>query len=303
MIRREDHWAPFNCAAALKVTRNGASLQDFCDFRAAGDTTCKANRAGAVSRRQGVGSWQPATARQPPRSGPLGLENPMGTDGFEFVEYAAPDPELLRALFAKMGFPAVARHKRKNVTLHRQADINFIINAEPGSFAEKFAEAHGPCACAMAFRVKDAKAAHDRAMSLGATDIHNDVAEGELDIPAIEGIGGSLALSGRPLRRQRHHLRRRFRIFSRRRGAGGEPRLAPHLPRPSHPQCESRADGALGRFLRAALQLPRDSLFRHRREGHRAVLEGDDPPVRQDPHPAQREPGRQEPDRGVPARV
>ena len=54
--------------------------------------------------------------------GPLGLENPMGTDGFEFVEYAAPDPELLRSLFAKMGFPAVARHKRKNVTLHRQGD-------------------------------------------------------------------------------------------------------------------------------------------------------------------------------------
>jgi 4-hydroxyphenylpyruvate dioxygenase len=116
----------------------------------------------------------------------------MGTDGFEFVEYAAPDPELLRALFTKMGFPVVARHKRKNVTLHRQGDINFIINAEPGSFAEKFAEAHGPCACAMAFRVKDAKAAHDRAMSLGATDIQNDIAEGELDIPAIEGIGGSL---------------------------------------------------------------------------------------------------------------
>ena len=124
--------------------------------------------------------------------GPLGLENPMGTDGFEFVEYAAPDPELLRSLFAKMGFPAVAKHKRKNVTLHRQGDINFIINAEPGSLAEKFAELHGPCACAMAFRVKDAKFAHDRAMSLGATDIHNDVAPGEMDIPAIEGIGGSI---------------------------------------------------------------------------------------------------------------
>ena len=84
--------------------------------------------------------------------GPLGLENPMGTDGFEFVEYAAPDPDLLRSLFAKMGFPAVATHKRKNVTLHRQGDINFIINAEPNSFAERFASEHGPCACAMAFR-------------------------------------------------------------------------------------------------------------------------------------------------------
>ena len=124
--------------------------------------------------------------------GPLGLENPMGTDGFEFVEYAAPDPELLRSLFAKMGFPAVAKHKRKNVTLHRQGDINFIINAEPGSLAEKFAQEHGPCACAMAFRVKDAKFAHDRAMSLGATDVIRDVVPGEIDFPAIEGIGGSI---------------------------------------------------------------------------------------------------------------
>ena len=123
--------------------------------------------------------------------GPLGFENPMGTDGFEFVEYAAPDPELLRDLFTKMGFPAVARHKRKNVTLHRQGDIHFIINAEPGSFAEAFAREHGPCACAMAFRVKDATTALARALELGATAAKSDVAEGELDIPAIEGIGGS----------------------------------------------------------------------------------------------------------------
>ncbi|MDQ3143464.1 MAG: 4-hydroxyphenylpyruvate dioxygenase, partial [Pseudomonadota bacterium] len=70
-------------------------------------------------------------------------------------------------------------------------DINFIINAESKSFAEQFARDHGPCACAMAFRVKDAKAAHARALELGATDAKSDVAEGELDIPAIEGIGGS----------------------------------------------------------------------------------------------------------------
>jgi 4-hydroxyphenylpyruvate dioxygenase len=132
-----------------------------------------------------------ATAAPSIELGPLGLENPMGTDGFEFVEYAAPDRELLRSLFARMGFPAVAKHKRKNVTLHRQGDINFIINAEPNSFAEQFARDHGPCACAMAFRVKDAKAAHARAVDLGAADVKSDVAEGELDIPAIEGIGGS----------------------------------------------------------------------------------------------------------------
>jgi 4-hydroxyphenylpyruvate dioxygenase len=120
-----------------------------------------------------------------------GFANPMGTDGFEFVEYTAPDIELLRDLFSKMGFPEVARHKSKNVTLHRQGDCNFIINAEPGSYAEEYAAAHGPSACAMAFRVKDAKAAHARAIDLGATNVTVEKGDGELDIPAIEGIGGS----------------------------------------------------------------------------------------------------------------
>src|SRR5205814_983694 len=120
-----------------------------------------------------------------------GFANPMGTDGFEFVEYTAPDIELLRSLFTKMGFPEVARHKSKNVTLHKQADCNFIINAEPGSYAEEYAKAHGPSACAMAFRVKDAKAAHARALKLGAPNIEVSKGAGELDIPAIEGIGGS----------------------------------------------------------------------------------------------------------------
>ena len=119
------------------------------------------------------------------------LDNPMGTDGFEFVEYAAPDPEQLRELFTRMGFPAVAHHRTKNVTLHRQGDINFIVNAEPDSFAQAFAREHGPCACAMAFRVKDARAALKRAEELGATVIREPVGPMELNIPAIEGIGGS----------------------------------------------------------------------------------------------------------------
>jgi 4-hydroxyphenylpyruvate dioxygenase len=121
----------------------------------------------------------------------LGFDNPMGTDGFEFVEYAAPDPALLRDLFEKMGFPVVARHRRKDVTLHKQGDIHFIINAEPDSFAQAFAREHGPCACAMAFRVKDAAFALDRAVGLGATPVPSDAGPMELNIPAIEGIGGS----------------------------------------------------------------------------------------------------------------
>ena len=81
-------------------------------------------------------------------------DNPMGTDGFEFVEYAAPDPRALGALFERMGFHAVARHRQKDVTLYKQGDVNFIINAEPGSFGQNFARRHGPSVCAMAFRVK-----------------------------------------------------------------------------------------------------------------------------------------------------
>ncbi|MDY0065982.1 MAG: 4-hydroxyphenylpyruvate dioxygenase [Steroidobacteraceae bacterium] len=118
--------------------------------------------------------------------------NPLGTDGFEFVEYTAPDPQLLRTLFERLGFPAVARHRSKNVTLHRQGDINFIINAEPESFAQKFAREHGPSACAMAFRVKDAAYAYRRCMELGAKPVEASVGPMELRIPAIEGIGGSL---------------------------------------------------------------------------------------------------------------
>ena len=120
------------------------------------------------------------------------FENPMGTDGFELVEYTAPDPEQLRALFARMGFPVVARHRRKNVTLHRQGDINFIINAEPQGFGQQFARLHGPSACAMAFRVKDAAFALRRAVDLGAKPVESRVGPMELQIPAIEGIGGSI---------------------------------------------------------------------------------------------------------------
>ena len=120
------------------------------------------------------------------------FDNPMGTDGFEFVEYAAPDPQALRSLFERMGFPIVARHRSKNVTRHAQGDINFIINAEPDSFAQGFARAHGPCACAMAFRVRDAAFAYRRALELGARPGPQSAGPMELNIPSIEGIGGSL---------------------------------------------------------------------------------------------------------------
>ncbi|GAB3469302.1 4-hydroxyphenylpyruvate dioxygenase [Massilia terrae] len=119
-------------------------------------------------------------------------ENPMGTDGFEFVEFAAPDPRAMGELFEKMGFVAIARHRHKNVTLYRQGEINFIINAEPDSFAQRFARSHGPSVCAIAIRVQDAAFAYKRALELGAWgfDTHNGPME--LNIPAIKGVGDSL---------------------------------------------------------------------------------------------------------------
>jgi 4-hydroxyphenylpyruvate dioxygenase len=123
---------------------------------------------------------------------PTPWDNPMGTDGFEFIEYAAPDPVAMGALFERMGFTAVARHRHKNVTLYRQGEINFILNAEPDSFAQRFARQHGPSICAIAFRVQDAKAAYERALSLGAWGYAGQAGPGELNIPAIKGIGDSL---------------------------------------------------------------------------------------------------------------
>ena len=118
--------------------------------------------------------------------------NPMGTDGFEFVEYTAPDPAALRALFERMGFRDAARHRSKDVSLHRQGDINFLVNAEPNSFAQQFARDHGGSICAMGFRVKDAAAAYRRALELGAKPGPHTAGPMELNIPSIQGIGGSL---------------------------------------------------------------------------------------------------------------
>ena len=119
-------------------------------------------------------------------------ENPLQTDGFEFVEYAAPDARALGELFVRMGFEAVARHRHKDVLLYKQGDANFVVNAEPRSFAQNFARRHGPSVCAMAFRVKDAAAAYQMLLERGAWGVENRPGPGELNIPAIKGIGDSL---------------------------------------------------------------------------------------------------------------
>jgi 4-hydroxyphenylpyruvate dioxygenase len=118
-------------------------------------------------------------------------ENPMGLDGFEFVEFASPEPGVLEPLFEMMGFIEVARHRSKKVTLWRQGGINFIINSEPGSYVAYFAEEHGPCACGMAFRVADSQKAYKLALANGAQPIDIPAGPMELRLPAIKGIGGA----------------------------------------------------------------------------------------------------------------
>ena len=119
------------------------------------------------------------------------FDNPLGTDGFEFVEFTSPEPESLARQFETLGFTAVARHRSKNVLRYRQGDINFILNMEPQGQAAEFRAAHGPSANAMAFRVKDAARALALAVQRGAKAVAGPVGPMELNIPAIEGIGGS----------------------------------------------------------------------------------------------------------------
>lgn len=119
------------------------------------------------------------------------FENPMGLDGFEFVEFTAPEKGMLEPIFESMGFTKVAIHKSKAVELWRQGDINFITNYEPKSHAHYYAEEHGPSACGMAFRVKDAQFAYSEALKKGAQPVEVHTGPMELRLPAIKGIGGA----------------------------------------------------------------------------------------------------------------
>ncbi|MGH8042141.1 MAG: 4-hydroxyphenylpyruvate dioxygenase [Rudaea sp.] len=121
---------------------------------------------------------------------PVHFDNPMGVDGFEFVEFAAPKPELLHALFGKLGFTAVAKHKSRPITLYRQGGCTFLVNAEADSFAADFAAKHGPCACGFAIRVsKPAEWAREQALKNGGEAITEKESSKAVAAPVIKGIG------------------------------------------------------------------------------------------------------------------
>jgi 4-hydroxyphenylpyruvate dioxygenase len=122
----------------------------------------------------------------------ISAENPAGTDGFEFVEFAHPEPQALRALFEQMGFELVARHKVRPIELYRQGGVNYVLNDDRESFGGNFAGQHGPCAPSMAWRVVDAKHAFEHVLAHGAEPYRGERGAKTIGAPAIVGIGGSL---------------------------------------------------------------------------------------------------------------
>ena len=120
------------------------------------------------------------------------FENPVGLCGFEFVEFTSPERGIIEPIFEQIGFTRIARHRSKDVDLWRQGGINFLVNYQPHSHASFFAREHGPSACAMGFRVRNAMEAYHECIERGAEPIATTPGISELNIPAIKGIGGAL---------------------------------------------------------------------------------------------------------------
>jgi 4-hydroxyphenylpyruvate dioxygenase len=122
------------------------------------------------------------------------FENPMGINGFEFVEYAAPadKAEALHDYFRRMGFTAVLRHRTRAITVYRQGGVNFLLNEDPDSFAADFARQHGPCACGFAIRFgKDAAWVQEQVLSRGGERATREDTRA-IDRPVVMGIGGAM---------------------------------------------------------------------------------------------------------------
>jgi 4-hydroxyphenylpyruvate dioxygenase len=117
--------------------------------------------------------------------------NPLGLDGIEFIEYATSRPQALGQVLEMMGFHPVARHRSREVLLYRQGAMNVVVNAHAGVRPGSVAPGETPVISALALRVRDAAAAYERALDLGAWAVPTHVEVMELNIPAIHGVGSS----------------------------------------------------------------------------------------------------------------
>ncbi len=118
-------------------------------------------------------------------------ENPIGLDGFEFVEFTSPDTAAMKALIEQLGFTAFHKHPTKDIVRYKQGRTNLLVNNETSGQAADFRAAHGPSASGMAFRVADAKAAYDLALLRGAKAVDAEAGALGAGSYVLHGIGGS----------------------------------------------------------------------------------------------------------------
>ena len=118
-------------------------------------------------------------------------DNPCGLEGFAFLEFSGPDKAPIQRQFIDMGFQPTATHATLDITLYQQGNIQFIVNAANNCQAQQHAAKHGAGACAMGFKVANAKLAYEHAINHGATPFH-DTGSVHHDLDGIEAIGGSV---------------------------------------------------------------------------------------------------------------
>ena len=118
--------------------------------------------------------------------------NPIGMDGIEYIEFTTSKPQALGGLLERMGFRLVARHRSREIELYRQGEMNLVVNSHPADIPRTATPVERPAISAIALRVRDAAAAHGRALEIGAWEIPVHARAIELNIPAIHGVGESL---------------------------------------------------------------------------------------------------------------
>ncbi|AYV47168.1 4-hydroxyphenylpyruvate dioxygenase [Caulobacter flavus] len=123
---------------------------------------------------------------------PVTPENPLGLNGFEFVEFTSPDPAAMKAIIEQLGFVPASTHPTKAVTRYKQGRINLLVNDEAAGQVADFRSQHGPSANGMAFRVDDASQAFADALERGAKAADASRSVLGADAKVLEGIGGSL---------------------------------------------------------------------------------------------------------------
>ncbi len=247
---------------------------------------------------------QPNPANAQPNLGikPTTFENPMGIDGFEFVEFASPEPEKLHAYFKMLGFTPVARHKTRKITNYRQGDCTFLINEDPDSFAAEFARQHGPSACGFAVRVnKLAEWVRVQALKNGAEQIGDLELTKAVAAPVIKGIGGCMLyiVDRYDDKGTIHDPDWEWMPGAEMMPKGLGLTFIDHL---THNLYAGNMEKWAG-LLRAPVQLPRDPLFRHQGRQDRPAVEGDDRAGRHGAHPAQRIARSEVADQRIPRRL